>query len=406
MSTLAAVTRWMLDRIVKEGTLTVQTGSGAEIVVGSGEPFAAVAFEDTASMVAVARHGVLGFAEAYMDGRVTTPDLRALLQWAAVNHDAWFESLPAKVLSPVRGWWLRIRPERRHPRVRSMLDHYNLGNDFYTAWLDSTVTYSSARFQHPDQSLDEAQRNKYHTIARHAGLQPGMTVLEIGCGWGGFAAFAAEEYGVSVVGVTISQEQAAFARKRMAERGLTDLVDIRLEDFRETEGSFDAVVSIEMIESIDETQWPDLFTVIAARLKPGAIAAMQVITIDDHLWDQYRRKADFIQQYIFPGGQLPAPRVLRSLAANVGLRVDQIETFGLDYARTLSLWHERFGAAWGELENSEGLDQRFRRMWELYLTVCEAGFQSGRIDVEQWVFTRPYDPTRRSGVASGTFISR
>ena len=240
-----------------------------------------------------------------------------------------------------------------------------------------------------DQSLEAAQRHKYETIAAHAGLEPGMRVLEIGCGWGGFAEYAARELGCTVVGITIAEEQAEFARKRMAELGLTDRVEIRLEDFRDTHGEFDAVVSIEMIESIDERQWPALFRTIADRLKPMGRAVMQIITVDDAMWERYRSSADFIQQYIFPGGQLPAPRIVRSLSADVGLAIEQRETFGLDYARTLDRWRRRFAAAWPSLRGTNGLDDRFRRMWDLYLTLCEAGFSAGRIDVEQWVFAAP-----------------
>lgn len=267
-----------------------------------------------------------------------------------------------------------------------MNDHYNLGNDFYEAWLDETMTYSSARFASPGQSLADAQRNKYRLIADHVGLGPGMRVLEIGCGWGGFAAYAATERGCEVVGVTLSEQQADFARKRMAEEGLTDVVDIRIQDFREIEGTFDAVVSIEMIESIDETQWPDLFDKIRRSLHADGLAVMQIITTTDAEWERYRSRADFIQQYIFPGGQLPAPKVLESLSADAGLSVSQVETFGLDYARTLAKWHESFEAAWGETGNTNELDERFHRMWNLYLNLCEAGFRIGRINVEQWVF--------------------
>ncbi|MDX1450039.1 MAG: cyclopropane-fatty-acyl-phospholipid synthase family protein, partial [Acidimicrobiia bacterium] len=221
-----------------------------------------------------------------------------------------------------------------------------------------------------------------------AGLVPGMRVLEIGCGWGGFASFAAGELGCDVTGITIAAEQAAFAEKRVAELGLGDRVDIRLEDFRNVTGTYDAVVSIEMIESIDETQWPALFASSSARLTPGGRAVLQAITIDDRLWDRYRERPDFIQQYIFPGGQLPAPNVLRSLATDAGLDVEQVETFGLDYAMTLRSWHERFTAAWPQLRGTGGLDERFRRMWDLYLTLCEAGFRSGRISVGQWTFAK------------------
>ena len=192
-----------------------------------------------------------------------------------------------------------------------------------------------------------------------------------------------------MVGITLSEEQASYAEKRVANAGLADRVEIRIEDFRKAENEYDAVVSIEMIESIDESQWPELLQTILDRLRPGGRAAMQIITIADSEWERYRRNADFIQQYIFPGGQLPAPKVLRRLSAAAGLQIEQVETFGPDYARTLALWRRGFDDAWEDLRAQNQLDERFRRMWGLYLTLCEAGFRMGRINVEQWVFTKP-----------------
>ena len=248
---------WFFGRMGTVGTLSVTPADGDAHRIGAGPPYADVQFGTRGVLRSTLRNGVTGFAEGYMDGTVTTSDLAGLLRWAALNHDEWYHNAPARLLHHARKPWARIRPERRHPRVRSMTDHYNLGNDFYAAWLDPSLTYSSARFSDPYQSLAEAQCHKYETIAEHAGLRPGMRVLEIGCGWGGFAAYAAGELGCKVVGVTIAEEQAEYARKNIAYLGLTDRVEIRLEDFRETTESFDAVISIEMIESIDETQWRD-----------------------------------------------------------------------------------------------------------------------------------------------------
>ncbi len=388
MSFSVRIGTWILSRLARTGRLTLTLPDGEIRHIGAGSPSAELTIASNSAMIDIARSGVTGFAEAHMDGRIETPDLPALVEWGAANQSAWFEHRVARATRPLRKMWQRIRPSRRHPRVRTMNDHYNLGNDFYEHWLDETMTYSSARFQRPDQSLDEAQRHKYHTIADQAGIRPGMRVLEIGCGWGGFAEYAASERGCRVVGITLSTEQAEYARKRIAERGLSDRVEIRVQDFRDVEGEFDAIVSIEMIESVDETHWPALFASISRSLGPGSKAAMQIITIDDSEWERYRSQADFIQQYIFPGGQIPAPKVLRRLAADADLDVEKIETFGLDYARTLATWRLRFQAAWPELSTREGLDERFRRMWELYLALCEAGFRIGRINVEHWVFAR------------------
>lgn len=377
----------VLGLLTRSGTLQLTLREGEEVTIGEGAPRADLQVVDYSAVSGILRRGLTGFAEGYMDGALATTDLTGLLRWGAANQSSWFDHPLARLTSPVRALWQRIRPELRHHRVRTMNDHYNLGNDFYQAWLDETMTYSSARFAFPDQALTEAQRNKYRTIADHAGLRPGMRVLEIGCGWGGFAEYAVAERGCELVAVTLSEEQAGYARKRMAGAGLTERVEIRVQDFREVEGTFDAVVSIEMIESVDETHWPPLFQTIESSLQPGARAVMQIITIDDDEWERYRSRADFIQQYIFPGGQIPAPKVIRAMSAEAGLRVDQVETFGLDYARTLSAWRDRFHDAWMELAAEHGLDERFRRMWDLYLSLCETGFRIGRIDVEQWVFS-------------------
>jgi cyclopropane-fatty-acyl-phospholipid synthase len=375
--------------LARTGTLHVTLPGGQTATVGSGEPRAAVRINDYGALRDILRTGLTGFAESHMDGRVDIDDLPRLLRWGLANQASWFELPIARLTMPLRSIWQKIIPEKRHHRVRTMNDHYNLGNDFYRAWLDESMTYSAARFTGSDQSLADAQLYKYRTIADHAGLQPGMRVLEIGCGWGGFAHFAAAERGCEVLGITVAEEHAAFATKRIANAGLADKVEIAIRDFRDVTGEFDAIVSIEMIESVDETQWSPLFASMARSLRPGGIAAMQIITIGDAEWERYRKRADFIQQYIFPGGQLPAPKVLRSLAAASGLEIEQIETFGLDYARTLSMWRDRFEVSWPQLRRDNELDERFYRMWGLYLGLCEAGFQMGRINVEQWAFRKP-----------------
>jgi cyclopropane-fatty-acyl-phospholipid synthase len=374
--------------LARKGRLELVLPDGTSASIAKGEPRADLTINDYRVVGEVLREGITGFAESYMRGDLDTSDLRRLLEWGSANQESWFAHPLSRATLPIRRFWQRVRPERRHRKVRSMGDHYNLGNEFYSAWLDETMTYSSARFASAHQSLADAQRNKYRTIADHAGIEPGMTVLEIGCGWGGFAEYAASQRDCDVVAVTLSEEQAAYARKRIAEAGLIDRVDIRLQDFRGIEGQFDAVVSIEMIESIDEPQWPALFDKISESLRPGALAAMQIITIIDQEWERYRSRTDFIQQYIFPGGQIPAPKVLRRMSSDAGLRVEQVETFGLDYARTLRAWQDSFEGSWPKLRDEHGLDERFRRMWNLYLMLCDAGFSIGRIDVQQWSFSR------------------
>ena len=393
MTRLQLMAIGVFRRLARAGTLRLTLPTGQTVVLGSGHPKADLALKDYSVVRDVMQRGLIGFAEAYMSERIDTEDLRQLLAWGVANQRAWFESPIARWTLPIRRIWQRIVPGRRHPRVRSMNDHYNLGNSFYEAWLDETMTYSSARFEQPSDELAAAQRNKYEAIAAGSGLERGMRVLEIGCGWGGFAEYAAGEIGCDVVAVTLSTEQAEYASRRITDAGLSDKVDIRVQDFREVDGEYDAIVSIEMIESVDETHWSPLFETIASRLKPDSRASMQIITIVDSEWESYRSRADFIQQYIFPGGQLPAPKVLDGLAREVDLDIEKIETFGLDYARTLEAWRDRFTAAWPEIRVAHGLDERFRRMWDLYLTLCEAGFRMGRINVEQWVFSKPQTAT-------------
>ncbi|NNF10549.1 MAG: class I SAM-dependent methyltransferase [Acidimicrobiia bacterium] len=374
----------VLSKLVRVGTLTVVSPGGARRRLQGDRPGPAVelVIRNHRAWGRILRGGALGFAEAYMLGEADTPDLADFFLWGALNQEAFRQGrLGNRFFSAARRLWQRLAGEFQHKTVGSTTDHYDLGNDFYAAWLDRTMSYSSARFT-GTADLAEAQREKYAGLARLAGIQPGDSVLEIGCGWGGFAEFAAGELGCRVTAITLSTEMAEYTGKRIASAGLEHLVDVRVQDFRAVEGTYDRIVSIEMIESIDEPQWPALFGVMRARLADGGRIAMQAITIDDREWSDYRRGQDFIQRYIFPGGQLPAPAVIGQLAGSAGLQVVADEAFGADYARTLAEWHERFERAWPSLAGGQ-FDEHFRRMWKLYLAYCEAGFRLGRIDVRQ-----------------------
>jgi cyclopropane-fatty-acyl-phospholipid synthase len=250
------------------------------------------------------------------------------------------------------------------------------------------MTYSSARFDGAERDLERAQTAKYRALAQHLALKPGEHVLEIGCGWGGFAEFAAREYGVTVTGVTISDEQLKYATQRMARAGLSDRVTILSRDYREIDGKFDKVASIEMFEAVGEEYWPAFFDKIAAVLKPGGRAALQIITIKDDLFEHYRSRADFIQRHIFPGGMLASVARLKQETARAGLAWRQVETFGASYAETLSQWGERFRSRWEDIR-ALGFDERFKRLWLFYLSYCEAGFRSGRTDVMQLALIKP-----------------
>ena len=330
------------------------------------------------------RQGASALGQGYVEGWWDTDDLTSFLTLAAINQDVALSGpIGSNVKRVVSGLWNRIKPDDRSGAVGTMAGHYNLGNEFYQAWLDPTMTYSSGIFTEADD-LESAQRAKYERIATIAGVRDGSSVLEIGSGWGGFAEHAAGS-GAMVTGLTIADEQLRFSEKRLAEAGLADRAAFKLSDFAAERGKYDSVVSIEMIESIDQERWPDLFASIAGNLRPGGRAGLQAIVIDDAIWETYRNRNDFIREYIFPGGRVPPPGLIRRLAEGVGLGVVEVTDFGSSYARTLSAWLERFDLAWPVIADL-GFDERFRRMWRYYLAYCEAGFKTGRISVQQWAF--------------------
>ncbi|MEO1028558.1 MAG: cyclopropane-fatty-acyl-phospholipid synthase family protein, partial [Pseudomonadota bacterium] len=293
--------------------------------------------------------GDVGFAEAYMDGDWSTTDLTAVLEYFSANFDALGGGGLARGQALVR-WVNKLRHvfnrNSKKGAKRNILAHYDLGNDFYEAWLDQSMTYSSALYTSPNLSLSEAQSEKYEAICRAMAIKPGDHVLEIGCGWGGFAEHAALNHDARVTCLTISDAQATYARDRMKRLGLADKVEIRIEDYRDHKGAYDGIASIEMFEAVGESYWPSYFSQIKALLKPGAKAALQIITIDNDLFESYRKRADFIQRYIFPGGMLPSERALRNRLKDHDLTLEDAHYFGLDYAKTLALWKRAFGREW------------------------------------------------------------
>jgi len=372
------------------GTLTWVLPSGEEIRCKGSEPGpdATLIVRDYRFIRRCFAAGTVGFAEAYMAGEVDSPDLAALLGGFSLNME--------RVEALVRGnpivravdyvGHLMHRNDRTGSK-KNIHAHYDLGNHFYSRWLDPSMTYSSALYETPGEPLEIAQRNKYAALARSIGLESGQSVLEIGCGWGGFAEFAAREVGAKVTGITISQEQYDFARKRLFDQGLAEKADIKLIDYRDVEGKFDRVASIEMFEAVGQEYWPTYFGKIRDVLAPGGRAGLQIITIRDDLFDGYRRQADFIQKYIFPGGMLPSETVLKPVIEKAGLGWSHVMRFGVDYADTLADWQRRFDAAWDDIRR-QGFDDRFRKMWRYYLSYCEAGFRTGRTDVIQLSLSR------------------
>ena len=329
--------------------------------------------------------GTLGFSKSYIEGDWESPDVATFLEFALANEQK-LETViepsfrPLKTLARLRH---RLRRNSRAGSRKNIAYHYDLGNAFYGQWLDETMTYSSALYGWPGQDLAAAQNAKYDRIVSELGITSEDHVLEIGCGWGGFAERAAQTTGCRVTCLTLSKEQAAFARERMERSGLTDKVEIRLEDYRDCQGVYSKIVSIEMFEAVGEENWPVYFDRVRELLAPHGEAMIQVITIDEAQFDTYRRDADFIQTYIFPGGMLPSVTVLEEKARASNLSVADTFRFGRDYERTLLEWDDRFTARWHEIEPL-GFDQRFNRMWRYYLHYCAAGFRTGRLDVVQF----------------------
>jgi cyclopropane-fatty-acyl-phospholipid synthase len=322
--------------------------------------------------------GETGAGEAYMDGLWSSPDLPALLKLASVNRDAlalstgWMR-VPDQLRRTVAH---RLRRNTRRQSRRNISEHYDLGNEFYRLWLDETMTYSSAVFASPTQTLADAQRNKYRLIAEAAGLQPGHHVLEIGTGWGGFAIHAAGELGCRVTSITLSHRQADLARERVAQAGLEGLVDIQLRDYRDIEGTYDAVVSIEMLEAVGAEYFAAYFRACSNALKPSGRMALQTITVPDVGYRRQVAGANWIQRYIFPGGLLPSLAAIERSLHGTGLVVASVRDVAADYVRTLSAWRTRFLERRGEVI-AMGFDERFVRMWEYYLALSEAGFATG-----------------------------
>ena len=375
----AMARNWMI------GSLVFVTPAGGELALRGQRagPAARLVVRDYRFMRRVLAGGDIGFAEGFMAGEWESPDLSALLEVIALNFNQMRRVTRGNLLLGVANRLRHaLRGNSRRGARRNIHAHYDLGNAFYSRWLDPTMTYSSARYERPGQPLADAQRHKYRSLADGMGLGPGQHVLEIGCGWGGFAEYAAKEVGARVTGITISREQYDFARRRMFEQGLAERAEIRMADYRDVEGSFDRIASIEMFEAVGERYWPAYFGQIAERLSPGGRAGLQIITIRDELFDDYRRRADFIQQYVFPGGMLPSEERLKVETDRAGLAWTGLTRFARDYADTLAEWAARFEDAWDDIR-ALGFDERFRRLWRFYLSYCEAGFRSERTNVVQ-----------------------
>ncbi|MDC1383410.1 cyclopropane-fatty-acyl-phospholipid synthase family protein [Candidatus Puniceispirillum sp.] len=328
--------------------------------------------------------GKIGFCEAFMDGELSSSGLPDLIELAARHDEYLDEKLKTSLL---RKWGLRLfhhfRRNNKAGSERNIAQHYDLGNSFYQAWLDPSMAYSSAVFDsEDDDDLTAAQLNKYKRLTELADIKPNDQVLEIGCGWGGFAKYMATEIGANVTAITISREQFDFAKNLIDEAGLNDKVDLRLMDYRDLQGKFDKVVSIEMFEAVGRDYWATYFSTVSKVLRKGGRAVVQSITIDHAAYHSYESQPDFIQRYIFPGGMLPSLTMLQRPLEDAGLLLVSERGYASHYARTLDQWRQRFNAAWPQISEPK-FDNRFKRTWELYLAYCEGGFRSGLIDVKQ-----------------------
>jgi cyclopropane-fatty-acyl-phospholipid synthase len=352
-------------------------------------PVAEITIHNPDTFARLVREGDLGFCDAYLDGWWSTPDLQVFMDVVHNGNDEVYTGYPGMALlrafERVRFWW---QSNSKTQARKNIAYHYDLGNDFYRLWLDETMTYSSALFHTGQESLERAQEQKYASMVDLMGAQAGDHVLEIGCGWGGFAEYAAKERGLRVTGLTISQAQYDYAVDRIARAGLSDRVDFKLQDYRDERGLYDGIASIEMFEAVGERYWPVYFNTLRENLKPGKHATLQIITIPDTRWQMYRRSVDFIQKHIFPGGMLPSPSALRAEIERAGLRLKGSVEFGASYSQTLRRWHEVFNERWPDVAHM-GFDDRFRRMWNFYLTSCASTFQGGNCDVTQITVTKP-----------------
>ena len=376
---------------MRKGRLDVILPDGRKCRIEGPEPgpVAEVSVYNPDLFARLLRDGDLGFSEAYLEGWWCTPDLQAFMDLIHDTNEAMLDGFPGiRLVRTYERLRFFLRSNSKRQARRNISYHYDLGNDFYRLWLDDTMTYSSALFENGQESTETAQAAKYARMIDAIGAKPGDHILEIGCGWGGFAEYAAKERGLRVTGLTISQEQHDYAKARIEAAGLSDRVQIVLRDYRDETGEYDGVASIEMFEAVGEQYWPVYFDTLRQRLKPGARANLQIITIADELFEGYRKGVDFIQKYIFPGGMLPSPTALAAQVRRAGLTEAGRLEVGQGYSETLRRWHADFNAAWDDIAPL-GFDDRFRRMWNFYLTSCAACFMAQTTDVVQVTLQRP-----------------
>ena len=370
---------------IKHGHLEVIKMNGEVLKFGDPNEILKVSLEikDESFIYNLIKNGSVGLGESYMKGFFTTNNLSDLIELTARNIGIIYKFsgiLDLTIINYIKRKFVKNTKTRSKENIAR---HYDLGNDFFSLWLDKSLTYSSAIFKEPDQDLFEAQKNKYQKLIDLLQPSSGSRVLEIGCGWGGFAEYLGTNYDVKLDCITISQRQFEFAKERIHKYGLNEKVNIELKDYRDLKAKYDHIASIEMIEAVGQDYLNSYFNTIKNNLLPSGTAAIQAITIDDQLFDRYKNKEDFIQKYIFPGGFLPSKSELQNYVDKNGLKFNEYNSYANHYSETLIVWREIFNKKW-DLIKKQGFDLKFKKMWEFYLSYCEAGFKSKNIDLIQF----------------------
>ena len=375
-------------KFIKHGNLKITNHDGKEYFFGnSNEKLNAdLKINKPGLTFKIIKNGSVGLAEAYMDNYFETNNLTNLIELAAKNIKIVHKfsgSFDLSIFNKIKGLFIKNNKSRSKENIRK---HYDLGNEFFSLWLDKTLTYSSAIFD-DSNDLEKAQLNKYKKLSSLVKPKSGDKMLEIGCGWGGFAEYIGKNYDVKLDCITISKKQYEYSKERIHKEGLNEKINIQMLDFRDVKNNYNSIASIEMIEAVGQSYLKNYFNTIKENLVDGGTAAIQSITIDDSIYDRYKSKTDFIQKYIFPGGFLPSKNELVNLANQSGLKFENCNSYGDHYSNTLNIWREEFLEKWEQI-SSQGFDNTFKRMWNFYLSYCEAGFKSKNIDLIQFALQK------------------